>query len=207
MTGFYRNFLLIALMVGFAAGCAAPRGAVIDAGVASWYGPGFHGNATANGERYDQNAMTAAHRTLPFNTVVRVINMDNGKSAVVRINDRGPYANNRIIDLSYAAAREIGMVDAGLARVRLQLVRSDVPISRTQGPELFTVQVASYSQRAQAETYASGIQDAYVQQVRVNGQTFFRVYVGKYESRSQAERRMERLKSQGIDGFVKQVQN
>jgi rare lipoprotein A len=91
MTGFYRNYLLIALMVGFAAGCAAPRGAVIDAGVASWYGPGFHGNATANGERYDQNAMTAAHRTLPFNTVVRVTNLDNSKSVVVRINDRGPY--------------------------------------------------------------------------------------------------------------------
>jgi rare lipoprotein A len=207
MTVFYRKCLIIVLLAGFAAGCAAPRGAIIDSGIASWYGPGFHGNPTANGERYDQNAMTAAHRTLPFNTVVRVINLDNGKSAVVRINDRGPYADNRIIDLSYAAAREIGMVNAGLARVRLQLVRSDVPISRTQGPELFTVQVASYSHRTQAESYASGIQDAYVHQVRVNGQTFFRVYVGRYESRQQAERRMERLRGQGIEGFVKQVQN
>jgi rare lipoprotein A len=172
MTGFYRNYLLIALMVGFAAGCAAPRGAVIDAGVASWYGPGFHGNATANGERYDQNAMTAAHRTLPFNTVVRVTNLDNSKSVVVRINDRGPYVDNRVIDLSYAAAREIGMIDAGLARVRLQLIRSDVPLSRTQGPELFTVQVASYSQRSQAESFAANIQDAFIHQARVNGQTF-----------------------------------
>ena len=90
-------------------------------GLASWYGPHFHGNETADGERFDMNALTAAHRTLPFNSYVRVTDLANGRSVVVRINDRGPYAANRIIDLSARAARELG-IDDGIARVRLELV-------------------------------------------------------------------------------------
>ncbi len=91
-------------------------------GYASWYGPRFHGNETADGERFDMNALTAAHRTLPFNSYVRVTNLANNVSVIVRINDRGPYARNRIIDLSAAAARELGITDGGTARVRLELV-------------------------------------------------------------------------------------
>ncbi|MGB9696778.1 MAG: septal ring lytic transglycosylase RlpA family protein [Ignavibacteria bacterium] len=91
-------------------------------GTASWYGPGFHGRKTANGERFDTYDYTAAHKTLPFNTYVRVTNLENGKSTIVRINDRGPYSSGRIIDLSYAAKQEIGM--SGLARVRLEIVQS-----------------------------------------------------------------------------------
>src|SRR5690606_26117103 len=79
-----------------------------DRGVASWYGPGFHGRKTANGEIYDQNEFTAAHRTLPFNTLVRVENLRNGRSVIVRINDRGPFVDDRIIDLSHKAARNLG---------------------------------------------------------------------------------------------------
>jgi rare lipoprotein A len=86
-------------------------------GVASWYGPGFHGRRTASGERFDTNSLTAAHRTLPFGTRVTVVNESTGRSVVVRINDRGPYAHGRVIDLSKAAARAIG-VD-GTARVRV----------------------------------------------------------------------------------------
>ncbi|MBW4583379.1 MAG: septal ring lytic transglycosylase RlpA family protein [Tildeniella nuda ZEHNDER 1965/U140] len=91
-------------------------------GLASWYGPGFHGNPSASGERFNQNAMTAAHRTLPFGTQVRVTNVDNGQSVVVRINDRGPFSGDRVIDLSTAAARVLGLVQSGVAPVRLDVL-------------------------------------------------------------------------------------
>ncbi len=91
-----------------------------EEGVASWYGPGFHGRSTANGERFDQNAMTAAHRTLPLPSKVRVTNLENGKTAILKVNDRGPFKNNRIIDLSKAAAQELGVIAKGTARVRVQ---------------------------------------------------------------------------------------
>ena len=97
--------------------------AKITDGVASWYGPGFHGRISANGEIYDQNALTAAHKTLPFDSVVRVTNLRNGRSVVVRINDRGPYVGERIIDLSAAAARKIGMINKGVDRVRVELLK------------------------------------------------------------------------------------
>jgi rare lipoprotein A len=93
-------------------------------GVGSWYGPGFHGRKTANGETYDQHAMTAAHPTLPLNTFVRVTNLENGRSAMVRINDRGPFVHGRIIDLSRAAAERLGYAGNGLARVRVQVVHT-----------------------------------------------------------------------------------
>lgn len=88
-------------------------------GKASWYGPGFHGNPTASGETYDMHELTAAHRTLPLGTRVLVRNLDNDRTVVVRINDRGPFVDGREIDLSYAAARQIGMVDPGLAKVEV----------------------------------------------------------------------------------------
>jgi rare lipoprotein A len=91
-------------------------------GMASWYGGQFHGRTTASGEPFDMNAMTAAHRTLPFGTNVRVTNLDNGRSVVVRINDRGPYAKRRIIDLSRHAAEQLGFRKAGVAKVRVQVI-------------------------------------------------------------------------------------
>ncbi len=91
-------------------------------GVASFYGPGLEGHLTASGERFDPEAMTAAHRTLPFGARVRVTNLDNGRSVVVRINDRGPYAHERVIDVSLAAARRLEMLHRGVARVRLEIL-------------------------------------------------------------------------------------
>ena len=91
-------------------------------GKASWYGKDFHGGKTANGERYDMESLTAAHRTLPFGTKVKVTNMDNGQEVVVRINNRGPYLKDRIVDLSKGAAREIGILGKGIGRVQLQVL-------------------------------------------------------------------------------------
>lgn len=94
-------------------------------GVASWYGDNHHGKTTANGEAFDMHAMTAAHRSLPFGTVVRVTHLTSKRSVKVRINDRGPYANGRIIDLSAQAARQLGITDHGVARVRIEQFPSD----------------------------------------------------------------------------------
>ena len=140
-----RFFLVLASAASLAA-CAAPRPApppapapapVISAptpaptftqqGVASWYGQSHHGRRTANGESYDMNGLTAAHRTLPFGSVVRVTRIDDGRTVKVRINDRGPYAGNRIIDLSAQAARDIGMTESGTARVKVEQFAADQP--------------------------------------------------------------------------------
>ena len=122
----------IVLSLGFAWGCgpkrvpepAAVRRGWTEEGVASWYGKPFHGRKTASGERYDMHELTAAHRTLPFGTRVRVKRLDNGRDVVVRITDRGPFHEGRIIDLSKRAAREIGLLEPGTARVRIQVVRT-----------------------------------------------------------------------------------
>lgn len=99
-----------------------------ETGMASWYGPGFHGRPTASGELYDQHATSAAHPTLPLPSIVRVTNLDNGKQVVARINDRGPFAHNRIIDLSKGAARQIGLDISGTAKVRVQLLTRESEI-------------------------------------------------------------------------------
>lgn len=98
-------------------------------GIASWYGPGFHGRRSASGERYNQNAMTAAHRTLPFGTRVQVTNLNNGRSVVVRINDRGPFVRGRVIDLSAAAARVLGVMHSGIAPVQLDVLDTSQTIA------------------------------------------------------------------------------
>ena len=128
MKSVFRAFLAALISVSL---CAAPtvsfaadraKASVGASGTASWYGPGFHGRKTANGERYNMNEMTAAHKTLRFGTKVRVINQRNGKSVIVRINDRGPYVGSRVIDLSKSAAQKIDMIGSGTAKVKLQVL-------------------------------------------------------------------------------------
>ena len=126
MTGPLRAAIAIAALAALS-GCATttPRTAdrpVGESGVASFYSDALQGRRTASGERYDRDALTAAHRTLPFGSRVRVTNLDNGRTVVVRINDRGPYAEKRVIDLSYAAARELRFIDQGTTRVRLEVL-------------------------------------------------------------------------------------
>ena len=121
-------FLALGLMTS---GCGGPAKSgkitaktldFTEVGNASWYGKKFHGRVTASGERYDMHELTAAHPKLPFGTRVRVTNLDNGQVVVVRINDRGPFVKERIIDLSYAAAKKIDMLQAGVAKVGLQVI-------------------------------------------------------------------------------------
>ena len=119
--------VLLGVCLPLLTGCAASSsrgtargGSVSESGVASYYAHKYHGRTTASGERFDMNDMTAAHKTLPFGTRVRVTNVSNGKSVTVRINDRGPFVKGRVIDLSLAAAKKLDMVNAGVAQVRLR---------------------------------------------------------------------------------------
>src|SRR2546426_4028160 len=156
----------VALWLVGAAGCALVRAPApppitdgVQVGVASWYGPGFHGNRSANGEIYDQYELTAAHPSLPLGTRVMVTNLENGRAVQVRINDRGPFIGGRAIDLSYAAARSIGMVGPGTARVRVEVLeRASRPPPRPVAPApsetvlgTYLVEVAALSDPAKAE--------------------------------------------------------
>ncbi|MCG2589380.1 septal ring lytic transglycosylase RlpA family protein [Rhodohalobacter sulfatireducens] len=185
-------------------------GRIIGSGIASWYGPNFHGKLTANGERYNMNDYTAAHKTLPFNTMVRVDNVENGKSVVVRINDRGPYIDNRIIDLSRKAARQIDMIGSGTASVRLSVMREgDRPIDQQNisSSETFTIQLAAFESESEANAKSSEITNSRVEKVNVEGRTIFRVYYGTYSNPQNAKVDLDRLNNKGIEGFVKQVEN
>jgi rare lipoprotein A len=115
----------VGILPAFAQDAAAAAPAL--EGIASYYGDGFHGRKTSSGEVFDKNDYTAAHRTLPFGTLVAVTNLDNGKRVIVRVNDRGPFAKDRVIDLSENAARAVGMIASGTARVRLSIVQGMSP--------------------------------------------------------------------------------
>jgi rare lipoprotein A len=135
LAGPVRIACILALAAGLAAHAESSSAAVpLETGVASWYGPTFHGKKTSNGETYDQEKLSCAHRTLPFGSYLLVRNLDNGSSVVVRVNDRGPFAKNRIIDLSAAAARIIGMIPTGTARVTLTLIPKEEALAWKGGP-------------------------------------------------------------------------
>jgi len=182
---------------------------VLQSGTASWYGSKFHGKATANGETYNMNDFTAAHRTLPFNTVVKVENMENGKAVVVRINDRGPYVGDRVIDLSRRAAREIDMEHAGTAPVQILLVEEgDRPVSGlVTNKESYTVQLASFNSERDAQAFSATVSNSRVERVTFGNNTAYRVYYGVFTSITDARAAQQRLNRQGFEGFVKQAEN
>jgi rare lipoprotein A len=177
-------------------------------GIASWYGSDFHGKQTANGEIYDMNARTAAHRSLPFNTKVRVTNLINNLSVDVRINDRGPYIKDRVIDLSRAAAESIDMIGIGTAPVLVQVIgEGDRPVNQENlnSKEVFTVQLGSFSSGEDAGMRSDAIRGSRVVEVELDGQTYFRVYFKTFRTRFQAEEALRKLESSGFEGFVRQI--
>jgi rare lipoprotein A len=177
----------------------APAG-YTEEGNASWYGVPFNGRRASNGEIYDMYKLTAAHRTLPFETMVRVTNMNNGKSTVVRITDRGPFVDNRIIDLSLAAAREVDSVGPGVVPVRVEVLSPGV--DPTVG--FFTVQVGAFRDRANAERLRDRLNVSYspifIQQYDSPDGIFYRVRVGKISGEDAAHQFGEQLR--GREGFT-----
>jgi len=175
-----------------------------EIGVASWYGEPFHGQLTADGERYDMHAYTAAHRLYPFGTRLRVTNLENGRSVTVRINDRGPFVRGRIIDLSLAAATDLGMVPNGTARVRLD--RVSVPTSMAAQESAYTVQIGAFveepSARALERRLSARYPDVRIMPVRMDGTMYYRVRVGRVATIAEAEQLARRLDREGFTPFV-----
>ena len=159
----------------------------IEEGIASWYGPGFHGNPTANGDRFDMYKLTAAHRTLPFGTLVRVQNLETNRMVTVRINDRGPFIRGRIIDLSYEAARALNMISNGTGQVRITVLKFSEADDHN-GP--FWVQVGSFSDFNQAAAFRNQLRRNYPQvrlvPVELSTGKWYRVQVGKYSTENHA---------------------
>jgi rare lipoprotein A len=181
-----------------------PKPGWTETGVASWYGDPYHGRRAANGEVYDMEQFTAAHRTLPFGSILLVTSLANNKQVEVRITDRGPFIDNRIIDLSRAAARSIDMIGPGTARVRITLTAYTAahPIPGA-GP--FSVQVGAFSDRANADKLSRQLSRQYdpVQVVRRDGtSTPWRVLVGRKDDQGDAESLAAALRHDFKDVFV-----
>lgn len=207
-------------------------------GTASWYGPEFHGKKTASGEIFDMTDLTAAHKELPMGTTCIVTNLKNNKSVTVRINDRGPFVKDRVIDLSYAAAKVVGMIDTGTAPVKVEVlaggdiiasepvaapteietpieteVIASAPIvTETIAPPaekagiIYTVQVGSFSAKANAdtllETLSASYKGAYVEEFSTSESTYWRVRVGKFAAKGDAEATAADLTNAGYSVFI-----
>jgi rare lipoprotein A len=186
-------------------------------GLASWYGKDFHGKKTANGETYNMYAMTAAHKTLPFNTYIAVHNLENGRTVDVRINDRGPFVRRRIIDLSYTAARKIGIVGPGTAQVKIVALgeiteperkseqpRSYSPVDYYSGN--FTFQVGAFLEWQNAERLktklAQTYTNAHITTYQNENETFYRVRVGRFSNLKKAIEHEKILRKDGYDPII-----
>jgi rare lipoprotein A len=182
--------------------CIAPQAAkaqaaatkAVETGTASWYGPDFNGKRTSSGEIYDKEKLTAAHRTLPFGTYLRVLDLDNGSSVVVRVNDRGPFAKNRVIDLSEAAARIIGMIPSGTARVSLTAIPKEEALAWKGGgidgaPAIDASPDAGA--RASPDAGARASPDARV-----------RIQVASYANEANAMATVQRLEMSGLAAMI-----
>jgi rare lipoprotein A len=187
-------------------------------GLASYYAEPYHGRRTANGEVFDSyDELTAAHRTLPFNTVVKVTNQENGKDVEVRINDRGPFVDGRVIDLSLKAAREIDMVQSGVARVKLTILKEGpppvvrtartpaAPVASPASPASFTVQVGAFESRDVAESLKRDLEQRHSDvsiETFSTTRTFYRVRVGRVSDMTAAEELVKTLRQEKFDPFV-----
>ncbi len=176
----------------------------VEQGVASWYGPDFHGGRTATGETYDMNAMSGAHPTLPLPAWVRVTNLANGRSVVVRLNDRGPFSKNRIIDLSRAAAERLDMIRTGTANVEVRSLAAAGTAPAIAPPAKFFAQAGAFSGRENAESLAgrlraAGIGGVTVGEAKIDGRPIFRVRVGPVASLADFDALIERLRAAGAD--------
>lgn len=187
-----------------------------ERGVASWYGRDFHGKATASGDLYDMNALTAAHKTLPLGTIVRVTNLHNGRSIDLLVNDRGPFVNGRLIDLSYAAARRLGSATRGLAQVRVQAIGSRSERVKLASPRLtrtstrsanYYIQVGTFSMRDNALKVLShlkhrGYQNSRIEIRRNGSATLHVVKAGSFEALPSAKRALWKLRPQFPSSFI-----
>ncbi|MBS0394136.1 MAG: septal ring lytic transglycosylase RlpA family protein [Proteobacteria bacterium] len=179
----------------------------VERGVASWYGPDFHGVHTSVGEPYDMYSMTAAHKTLPLPAYARVTNLRNGRSVVVRVNDRGPFKANRIIDLSYAAALKLDMVRDGTTLVEVRAVEPDGAPPPAPPPSEIYAQagafaVADNAERLRSRLARAGVAPVFVRSDAVAGRQLFRVRIGPIDSVAAYDALVARLQALGVTGVT-----
>ncbi len=181
----------------------------VKRGIASWYGKKFHGRKTSNGETYDMFAMTAAHKTLPLPVRVSVKNLSNGKTIIVRVNDRGPFVGDRIIDLSYAAAKKLGMIEKGTARVEIRVLNDSnatpsvriIPLKGSDEIDAdFYIQVGSFGIKKNAtlliqQLKQNNFDDANIYPINTTKGNFYRVRLGPFALLGKAQNIMQRLHS------------
>jgi rare lipoprotein A len=177
-------------------------GVFVEEGIASWYGVPFHGRRAADGEIFDMNSLVAAHRTLPFGTILRVTNLNNGREVQVRVIDRGPFVADRILDVAHAAAVALGMVGTGTARVRIELVSGPNPETGE-----FAVQVGAFADRGNAERLRDRLiaryQPIFIQDYGTSTGHLYRVEVGRESSPEAAQQLAAQLRSSdGLQVFV-----
>ncbi len=185
--------------------CAAPglrsrawEGVSGEVGLASWYGMPYHGRRTSSGEVYDMYQLTAAHRDIPLGNWVEVTNLANARSLTVRINDRGPFVEGRIIDLSYAAASLLGITGLGVVPVRVRLAQAP---QGAFGPARYLVQVASFTAESSAQALKGELERTFVGvhllKAMVSGEVYYRVRIGNFSSRAEAKATAEQLAGLG----------
>ena len=179
---------------------------------ASWYGQEFHGRPTSSGERFDMYGLTCAHKEMDFGTKLRVTNPDNDKSVVVTVNDRGPFIPGRDLDLSYGAAKEIGLTGRGVGEVKIEYLGRDMRyVKRIEfSPQLdtgaVTIQVGSFTERANADRLKEGLDlkysDVHITTFFKDNQKFYRVRIGRYDDRNSAYTAASRLANEGYSALI-----
>ena len=179
-------------------------------GIASWYGPEFNGKPTASGEIFNMYAMTCAHKTYPFGTRLNVTNLSNNKTITCLVNDRGPFVKGRDIDLSYAAAKEIGLVQAGVCEVRIEYAGRDTSyvkeVKYQTDTGITTIQVGSFREFANAERLKKALdleyRMVYITEAYINGEKYHRVRIGKFSDRDQVIDFAHALADEGYDVLI-----
>ncbi|WP_413283939.1 septal ring lytic transglycosylase RlpA family protein [Vibrio sp. MA40-2] len=181
-----------------------------QSGLASWYGQKFHGHLTSNGEIYDMYSMTAAHKTLPIPSYVKVTNTDNGKTTIVRVNDRGPFHENRIIDLSYAAAYKLDVIKTGTANVAIEYITTQPPESQSYAAKKlpsYSIQTASSNHAERSQSLAENISktmqlDTYVE----SSDNTYKILVGPFTDYNETQQILQQLKQQGYpQAFIRKI--
>lgn len=181
-----------------------------EQGQASWYGKKFHGHLTSNGEIYDMYSMSAAHKTLPIPSYVKVTNLDNNKTAIVRVNDRGPFHAGRIIDLSYAAAYKLDVIKTGTANVAIEVIKVDKPLTNVvkNSDPRYIIQVASSQNEERVRTLSQNLgQSLSVQSFIDSDNGSHRAVLGPFTDYTLTQETLERVKSLGYEtAFIKKYQ-
>jgi rare lipoprotein A len=205
--------VIIFLFIGISQPILAQKIKTTQTGPASWYGSKYHGRKTSSGERYNKNDMTAAHKTLPFGTKVKVTNLANNETVVLRINDRGPFVGNRIIDVSEVAAQKLNIHSRGVAKVKVEVIElpdNGVALNNSTGTGEFSIQLGSFTKAEYALEHSNKLKaiDKSIQVELMEGKlkdiTVHQIKVGRFNNKQEAEAFNDLLKEEGLEGIVRE---